>query len=306
MINSRHFLRRAVTLFAAAVVTNAAIGINALHAQEFAALVSPPRVEATVEAGKTLRQVLEISHVGSQSATYRIYTADWTFAQDGTVAFFEPLQANSCRQWVALERRELTLAPQGKHRFRFEVTAPADAPAGECRFAVMIEGRDINVNTKSGVSFPMAGRIGVIVYATVGKGAAALELIGTTTQMIDGRATPTLEVRNTGNAHTRLSGILSAKDAAGATFEMTPNALPILAGETRKITLGAPPEDKAGQNPRFPLQVTGTLEWADKKTPLNATFVTPGEQSPAMSKQTNTLAPQKVPSKVEAAPPPNK
>lgn len=265
-------------------------GSSTLNAQEFAALVTPPRVEATVDAGKTLRQVLEISHVGSQTATYRIYTADWTFAPDGTVTFFEPLQPNSCRPWVALERRELTLAPQGKHRFRFEVTAPADAPAGECRFAVMIEGKDINVNTKSGVSFPMAGRIGVIVYATVGKGAPVLEIVSTATQVIDGRATPVIDVRNTGNAHTRLAGILNAKDASGATFELTPNALPILAGETRRIALVAAPEEKAAKSPRFPLIVTGTLEWADKKTALKETF----------------LAPAKPLSDVEAKPAPKK
>jgi hypothetical protein len=309
MMNNRNFvIRCTASLLAAFALTSTA------RAQEFAALVTPPRVEATVEAGKTLRQVLEISHVGSQTAKYRIYTADWTFAPDGTVTFFEPLQPNSCRPWVALERRELTLAPQGKHRFRFEITAPADAPAGECRFAVMIEGSDINVNTKSGVSFPMAGRLGVIVYATVGKGAPVLEIVSAATQMVDGRATPVIEVRNSGNAHTRLSGILNAKDAAGASFELTPNALPILAGETRKISLLAGPDDKAAQNPRFPITVSGTLEWADKKTALKETFAAlpataSGSLKPAPTPTHTPVpasAPNTAPSKVEVAPPPKK
>jgi hypothetical protein len=285
----------------------ATLSVSVSYAQEFAALVTPPRVEASVDAGKTLRQVLEISHVGSQTAKYKVYTADWTFAADGTVTFFEPLQPNSCRPWVALERRELTLAPQGKHRFRFEVAAPADAPAGECRFAVMIEGSDINVNTKSGVSFPMAGRIGVIVYATIGKGAPNLEIVGTKTQAIDGHPTPVLEIRNTGNAHTRLSGILNAKDSSGATFELTPNALPILAGETRQISLVVTSEDKIAANARFPITVIGTLEWADKKTPLNATFSTaptvPAPTSKSVPTPTAIPAPATAPSNVETAPP---
>jgi hypothetical protein len=266
----------------------------AAHAQEFAALVSPPRVEANMEPGKTIRQVLEISHVGAQTASYRIYTADWTLAADGSVTFFEPLQPNSCRPWVALERKELTLAPQAKHRFRFEITAPADAPAGECRFAVMIEGRDTKVNTGGGVTIPMAGRIGVIVYANVGKGAPVIEIVSTKTQILDGRATPVLQVRNIGNAHGRLSGILNAKDAAGATFELSPTTLPILAGETRAIALKPAPEDKAAQNARYPLTVSGAIEWANKKTELKETFAAPQPES--------SKAPAAAPSKVETPP----
>jgi hypothetical protein len=270
----------------------AATFVGLASAQEFAALVTPPRVEARMEQGKTLRQVLEISHVGAQSSTYRIYTADWSLAADGSVTFFEPLQPNSCRPWVALERKELTLAPQGKHRFRFEITAPADAPAGECRFAIMIEGRDVKVNTPGGVSFPMAGRIGVIVYANVGKGAPVIEVVGTSTEIIEGRATAVVKVRNSGNAHGRLSGVLTAKDANGASFEVSPTTLPILAGETRHVALVPSPEDKVAQNARFPLSVSGELEWADKKTAIKETFAVP------------TAAPSApAPSKVEASQP---
>ncbi len=242
------------------------------HAQEFAALVTPPRVEVASDAGKTVRQVLEISHVGSQTATYRIYTADWTYGKDNTVSFFEPLQPNSCRPWVALERRELTLSPQSKRRFRFEIAIPPDAPAGECRFAIMIEGSDLKVTTESGVNFPLAGRLGVIVYANIGKGAPVIEVISAKTELVDGRATPTIDVRNTGNAHGRLAGILNAKDAVGKTFEITPNALPILAGETRKIALIFAADDKNAPAPRFPIDVKGNLEWADKKTPFAESF----------------------------------
>ena len=66
--------------------------------------------------------------------------------------------------WVAIESRQITVAPGGKYRYRFEVSPPADAPAGECRFAIMIEGDEQNVQTPGGPSFPIAGRLGVIVY----------------------------------------------------------------------------------------------------------------------------------------------
>lgn len=259
------------------------VGTTTLYAQEFAALVTPPRVEARVEAGKTLRQIIEITHAGTQTSAYRIYTTDWTFAADGTVTFLEPLQPNSCRPWVALERTELVLAPQAKRRFRFEVSAPPDAPAGECRFAIMIEGRDVSVTMKDGVNFPMAGRIGVIVYASVGNGAPVLEVISSGSKLVEGRATAMLQVRNTGNAHGRLTGILAGKDSRGTAFELTPADVPILIGETRSIALLVQPEGKDNLPPTlsFPISVDGQLEWSTKKTPFKQTFAAVDTAPPA-------------------------
>jgi hypothetical protein len=273
----------------AATVLLVVFGSTLIHAQEFAALVTPPRVEVSSEAGKTIRQTLEITHVGAKAATYRVHTADWTYGKDGTVSFFEPLQPNSCRPWVALERKELTLNPQAKRRFRFEIAVPPDAPAGECRFAIMIEGSDITVSTESGVSFPMAGRLGVIVYAKIGKGAPVIEIVSAKTVMADGRETPAIEVRNTGNAHGRLAGILTAKDATGASFEITPNALPIMVGELRTILLLIAADDKNPARPRFPIEVSGNLEWADKKTPFKETFAALPEAAAIKSTPTQKI-----------------
>ena len=225
-----------------------------------------------MEPGSTTRQILEITHMGSQTTPYRMYTADWVFLPDGSLTFYDALAVGSCRPWVALESRELSLAPNLKKRFRFEIAVPKDAKPGECRFAVMIEGKDLKVNAGDAASFPAAARIGVIVYATVGNGAPVLEVMGAAVERIDGKLVPALEVRNTGNAHGRLGGILDAIDATGAKFELSPATLPILPGEMRRISLTAAPEDKAGEKPVFPVTVKGSLEWADKKTRVDQVF----------------------------------
>src|SRR3546814_2484594 len=62
------------------------------------------------------------------------------FEPDATVEFSDALAPGSCRPWVGLEAAEINLAPNAKRRYRFEVRVPTDAPAGECRFAIMIEG----------------------------------------------------------------------------------------------------------------------------------------------------------------------
>ena len=244
-------------------------------AQGFAAFISPPRFEVRATAGQPLRQVLEIQHFGRTPGNYRIYTNDWTLDADHQVAFTNELAPDSCRPWVAIERRELTLQPGARYRYRFEIAPPAGTPPRECRFAIMVEGLEA-AKVEGAVSFPVGGRIGVIVYAAIGDVAPALSIAGTETVQANGQPTATVRVRNTGTATGRVEGFLDATDAAGQSAEMSPADLPILPGETRRIALT--PVAENGQTVpdiRFPLQVKGSLEWGANRLPLDASFVAP-------------------------------
>lgn len=242
-------------------------------AQGFGASISPPRFELRIKPGQTQREVIEIQHIGTQNGNFRIYTNDWTFQADGSLAFSNELAEGSCRPWVALERRELTITPNARYRYRFEITAPADAAPRECRFAVMIEGTDPARAEQSGVNIPVGGRIAVIVYAAIGGAEPQLTITDMRLMTVDGQSVPTLAVRNTGNAHGRLEGFLDGVDAAGNKFEMSPADLPILPGETRTIGILAVSEDRQKLPAmRFPLSVKGTLEWGKTRVPLDHTF----------------------------------
>ena len=250
-----------------------------LHAQGFSAVISPPRFEVAAEAGKTLRQVIEITHVAGQRGNYRVYTNDWSLAPDGNAVFSEELGPNSCRPWVALERRELTLAANGKIRFRFEISPPASTPATECRFAIMIEGLEQVIKTEGALSFPVSGRVGVIVYATVGDVRPVLEISHAGTGLHEGIVVPQLQVRNTGNAHGRLGGFVTAVDSQGRKIDFVPEALPILPGQTRVVPLvpNVPGNDVAKLF--YPLTVKGNLEWSDRKTAVDLRFDVPVTKS---------------------------
>jgi hypothetical protein len=239
------------------------------HAQGFAAYITPPRFEVQATPGQPLRQVFEIQHVGQLKGGYRIYTNDWTFQADNSVAFTEALAPDSCRPWVAIERRELTLEPGARYRFRFEISPPAGTAPRECRFAIMIEGLD---PARSGVD--VGGRIGVIVYAAVGNAAPVLDLTATrVAKTADGKNIAVLDVRNSGNAHGRLEGYVNATDAAGQRLEMAPADIPIMPGETRSVALSPVAEEgKTAPELRFPLVVKGTLEWGKNRLPLDASF----------------------------------
>ena len=242
------------------------------HAEDFAAVVSPPRFELAAKAGTKLRQVIEVTNRSPTPAHYRFHTADFVLGPDYGLTFHDELLPESCRPWVAIERSLVALPGGGTIRYRFEVQVPPDAPAGECRFAVMIEADEPSVTKAGAVQLPIVGRIGVIVYVTVGDGAPQLEIFGPEVVTQNGQRLPALRVHNSGSVHTRMSGFLTGKDATGKSYDFTPSDLPILPGEARSVIFTPSSPDNPNPTLTFPVSVKGTLEWSEQKTDLNETF----------------------------------
>lgn len=266
----------AVQLAAAAVIASA----GQAAAGDFAVSASPPRFELSGKGGDTLRGVIDLGNASRAAGDYKVATADWALDANAAAVFFDALQPGSCRPWVAIERPVLRIQPGARYRYRFEVTIPPSVAAAECRFALMIEGDSDRVSPAGGGSFPVAGRIGIIVYVRVGNARPALSVGLPSTKMVEGLRLPVVAVTNSGTAHDRLSGFLSSVDAAGVKRELAPEQQPILAGETRLIVLKAvAPEDdgdltadRAGAAAKrrkpavavkpivFPITVSGKLE----------------------------------------------
>lgn len=245
---------------------------SSVAAQGFSALVSPPRFEATAQAGTTYRNVVEITNLSLKSEHYALHTADWTLDADGTAEFSEALAPGSCRPWVGIEAPELNIAANAKRRYRFEVAVPAGTPSGECRFAIMLEGDPETL--KGNLAVPVSGRIGIIVYLIIGDAAPRLELLGQQTETVQGRVLPVLRVRNAGNAHGRLEGLVDGKDAAGHAIAFAPSNLPILPGETREIVLTPEGDNDATLAPPivYPLSMKGRLDVGSQRLDIDATI----------------------------------
>jgi hypothetical protein len=243
-----------------------------VRAQGFAALVSPPRFELATKPGKTLRAVIEVSNRSTAPARYLIHTADWALSPDFSVQFHDDLQPGSCRPWVAIERPEVVVPGAGTLRYRFEVSVPANAEAGECRFAVMIEGAEPSIARSKGLDVPVTGRIGVIVYVNIGDGAPEIEVLGPKVATLNGQQVPTLRVHNSGTAHGRVSGFLIGTDAKGIRYDFTPADFPILPNEEREVFLTPSTATEDHPTLTFPVTVKGTLEWGEHKTELNQLF----------------------------------
>lgn len=256
----------------AATLVLALLAAPQVRADGFAALVSPPRFEVASKPGDKLRQVIELTNRSNTPGKYRMHTADFVLGADYGVNFHDELLPDSCRPWVAIERPSVTLPAGGTIHYRFEVQVPPDAPPTECRFAIMIEADEPSMTKAGAVQLPIVGRIAVIVYVTVGGAAPQIEVFGPEVVTLNGQRVPALKVHNTGNAHTRMSGFLTGKDASGKKYDFTPSDLPILPGETRDVALT--PSSSDNQNPTlsFPVSVQGTMEWGNQSTQLDEHF----------------------------------
>jgi hypothetical protein len=252
----------------AAVAVAAALPASA---QQFAAMVSPPRFELGGRPGQTQRQVIEITNADVVSATYRLRTADWTLDDKAVVKLSDELSKDSCRPWVALERREVTVPAGGRYRFRYEVTPPPDA-TGECRFAILVGGGAATVDAGQNISIPINAQIAVIVYVTLPGVAPDLAVVRTAVAEREGGKVPLLYIRNDGRAHGRLEGFLEGTDASGRRIEFTPDGLPVLPGETREIALNVASQADPRPTVTFPITIRGNLEWGGKSTPFEARF----------------------------------
>lgn len=261
-------LARRTLVAVCGLVLSAAAG-----AQGFSALVTPPRFEDVVKPGAVYRNVVEITNVSDQRAKYLLKTADWELDATASAVFSDALAPGSCRPWVGIEAPEIVVAANTKRRYRFEVAIPADAASGECRFAIMLEGEP--ETAKGDVPVPVSGRIGIIVYLTIGDAAAKFDVVGSAVQTVDGRALPVLRLRNSGNAHGRMEGLVDGKDASGRSYTFAPSNLPILAGETRAVVLT--PEGDRPDTPApaivYPLALKGRLDWGSQRIDI-ATTVT--------------------------------
>lgn len=240
-------------------------------AQQFAAMVSPPRFELTAKPGQTQRQVIEITNGDLQAANYRVRTADWTLDPAGGVKLDDALAKDSCRPWVAIERRDITVGAGARFRYRFEVAVPP-AASGECRFALVLEGGASTVKAGDNVSIPVSAQIAVIVYVTIGDAAPELSIERTAVVEREGQRMPVMYVRNTGKAHGRFDGFLDGTDANGKRIDFQPSGLPILPGEVREIPLVVVSEADPRPSLAFPLTIRGSLEWSGKTTSFDARF----------------------------------
>lgn len=262
-----HLEKSLIALYMAILATPAA------QASGFAATVSPPRFELFAKPGEILRESVEISNSDTSAANFKLRTADWDLTDDGNVTIHPPeLRPGSCRDWTKIERRKLKLIAQSDRNFRFEIHVPEDAPAGECRVALLLEGtedEEVMAGTEE-IKFPVQGRIAIIIYVVVGDAMPAMNLHKLTMGKVNSQEIPVVVLENNGNAHGRPSGILVGTDAVGNQLEFTVSPSPVMPGQTRRIPIWPAKSNRvAMKDVVMPLKLSGTIEWEGGKQKID-------------------------------------
>jgi len=245
----------------------------------FELMVSPSRFLLAAKAGESVSQSIDLENLGVADLPLAIRTLDWSFSNNANPVFSDALTAGSCRPWVALERRQLSVAAKQKRVYRFQVDVPADAGPRECRFMIAFEGGNPaavpSIDGAGGARMraPVSARIAVPVYIAVA--GARPKLAGGELLVVTRGAQrfPAIRVTNAGDAHGRLSGLVDAVDGDGNDIMLEPVALPILPGQTAVIELS--PFAGRGERPRnivWPLRITGRLEWDDGSLSIEGTL----------------------------------
>lgn len=241
--------------------------------------VAPSRFELSARPGTRVGQSMSLQNVSDQSTDVAVRTLDWNMTPEGGINYHEDLGPGSCRPWVTLERRRLTLGPRAREAYRFQVDIPSDAPRVECRFMIALEGAEPAATSKLGsggaaVSLPVSGRIAIAVYIAINGAQPKLEVENLSTQLLRGRRLPTVTITNKGDAHGRLDGALDATDARGQKFELVPDASPLLPGQTRTLAFTArtnAPGQKLDE-PVYPIKAGGRLDWENGSFKVEAEF----------------------------------
>lgn len=268
----------AAKLAVAGVALAALLGTASALAAPFEIAISPSRYELSGKSASRVGQSLDITNVGRSATEVSVRTLDWSYSPEGGVSYMDELLPGSCRPWVTLERKTVKIGAGSRAAFRFQVDIPADAPRGECRFMLAVEGVEPAYNSLiqgggASLSLPVSGRIAVAVYLGVNGAQSKLALTQVGAREINGKHTPVVTVSNTGDAHGRLDGSLDAVDAKGLAFELMPESTPIMPGQTRTLPLSIRTEPN--QKPpevTYPVKSSGTLDWEMGSFKVNAEF----------------------------------
>jgi fimbrial chaperone protein len=238
------------------------------QAQSFEVAISPSRFEVTGRPGGRIGQSLNIFNVGPTPTQVQVRTLDWHFSDQGVISYYEDLQPGSCRPWVTLERKVVSVPARSRANFRFQVDVPPDAPRGECRFMLGVEGvepaHSVQLPGAAGtqLSLPVSGRIAVAVYVMVGGAQPKLEIKQMGVMQVEGQPRAVVTVANTGDAHGRLEGSLEATDSKGQKFELLPEGTPVLPGQTRTLPFHVKAEpNRPAPAIAFPVKAEGQLDW---------------------------------------------
>jgi len=138
-------------------------------AAQVSLVVSPIRGEHQLEPGASETNVIQVRNEGSKPARIKVYLEDWQLDPQGNIIYSRAgKNPHSCSAWMQLNPTDFRLDP-GSREVRYTLTVPpGGVRPGTYWTAIIFESLPATEGAPLGRKMGVHGRIGVVVYETVG------------------------------------------------------------------------------------------------------------------------------------------
>lgn len=143
------------------------VSFFALPAKANSVIVTPPRLQFTVESGDYFEGEIEVYGAKDKDIRVKTFFLDWDFDPEGTVRFFsQPGQVErSATPWLQMTPAEFLIPAGSKKSVRISGRVPAGTAPGDYWSMFFVEFQPYSVLQTSGVQ--ISGRVGGSVTVTV-------------------------------------------------------------------------------------------------------------------------------------------
>ncbi len=222
----------------ALAVVAGVLGLGAAPAAALDLVVSPIRAEHQVEAGASETNVILVKNQGKESERIKVALEDWQLDAKGDVNYSRAgTNPHSCSAWLQVNPTDFRLDP-GTREVRYTLTVPPGVKPGTYWTAIVLESLPAMEGKQPlGRKMGVRGRIGVVVYETVGKPEIKAAFNDFQVHPTKGKLTFNLALTNPGTAFYRIKkSWVTLKNSQGKEVSRieVPD-IPVLPGSSRDL-----------------------------------------------------------------------
>jgi hypothetical protein len=199
-------------------------------------VVSPIRAEHQIQSGASETNVIRVMNEGKPERV-KVYLEDWQLDAKGNITYTRAgTNSHSCAAWIQVNPTDFRLDP-GSREVRYTLTVPPGVKPGTYWTALIFEGMEPIEGKPTGRRMGMHGRIGVVVYETVGTPEIKAAFNDFKVQPAKGKLTFNLSLTNSGSAFYRIkkSFVILKNSKGEEVSRIEVPDIPILPGGSRDL-----------------------------------------------------------------------
>jgi P pilus assembly chaperone PapD len=203
--------------------------------------LSPVRIEVKADAGAEYTHSIQVQNTGSDSMRVRVSIEDWKLDLEGTPVFLPAgTMPRTASGWITAAPGDFLLDPGQTQFVRFTLKVPEGVPPAGYWSSLVVESIPIDRSSVPGHRMFLRGRIGCMLYVSVGTPARSAEITSLTTVRKSGRTWIEMDIDNPGLDFVRLSGEVTGLSGDDIVSLARVPDVPVLPGSRRHVEILIP------------------------------------------------------------------